>query len=252
MEIGSVLVLLLAGLLAGGLNAAAGGGSFVTIPALVALGLPSVAANASSTVALLPGTLASAWAWRHDFRSFEGVRLGVMALISLAGGLAGAMLLLATSDRAFDTLLPWLMLIGTVAFAHGRAIGGVLRRYVTVGPGTVLGAQVILAIYAGYYGGGVGIMMMAVWSVLGDADVKAMSAARTLLVSAANAAAVAWFALAGPVHWPETGVMLVSAIAGGYFGARLARRVPAATLRRLVILFGAVMTVVFFWRAWDA
>jgi uncharacterized protein len=250
MDAASALVLFGAGLLAGALNAAAGGGSFVTIPALVFAGLPSVAANASSTVALLPGTLASAWAWRRDFRPFEGVPLRTMLLISLGGGLAGALLLLATSERAFDALLPWLLLIGTLVFAFGRQLGAALRRWVSVGPGTVLGAQVVLSVYAGYFGGGVGIMMMAVWSVLGDLDVKAMSAARTVLVSAANAVAVLCFAAAGPVRWPETAVMLVAAVVGGYAGARLARRVPGPLLRRFVIAFGAAMTAVFFWRAW--
>src|SRR3712207_1570907 len=114
----------------------------------------------------------------------------------------------------------------------------------------MLGAQVVLSIYAGYFGGGVGIMMMAVWSVLGELDVKAMSAARTLLVSAANAVATLCFAAAGPVRWPETAVMLAAAIAGGYFGAHLARRVPVRVLWRIAILFGAATTVVFFWRAW--
>jgi uncharacterized membrane protein YfcA len=250
MEIEAVLVLLGAGLLAGAMNAAAGGGSFVTIPAMVAVGLPSVAANASSTVALLPGTLASAWAWRHDFRSFEGVSLRTMLLISLGGGLAGAALLLVTSERAFDVLLPWLLLTGTLTFAFGHQLGAALRSWVPIGPAAMLGAQVVLSVYAGYFGGGVGIMMMAVWSVLGDLDAKAMSAARTLLVSAANAVAALCFAAAGPVRWPETTVMLAAAIAGGYSGARLARRVPVRALRRVVILFGAAMTAVFFWRAW--
>jgi uncharacterized protein len=251
MDIGSALVLCGAGLLAGAMNAAAGGGSFVSIPAMVAVGLPAVAANVSSTVALLPGTLASAWAWREDFRSLQGLSLRSLLLISLAGGLLGAMLLLATSERAFDALLPWLMLLGTLAFAFGRQLGAVLRRWIAIGPATVLGAQILLSIYAGYFGGGVGIMMMAVWSVLGEVDIKAMSAARTLLVSASNAVAVLWFALAGPVRWPETVIMLVVAIIGGYAGARLARLVPAPVLRRGVILFGVAMTITFFWRAWS-
>ncbi len=250
MDTASALILFGAGLLAGAMNAAAGGGSFVTIPAMVSVGLPSVAANASSTVALLPGTLASAWAWRRDFRPFEGAPLRTMLLISLGGGLAGALLLLATSERAFDALLPWLLLVATLVFAFGRELGVALRRWVAVGPGTMLGAQVVLSVYAGYFGGGVGIMMMAVWSVLGQADVKAMSAARTLLVSAANAVAVLCFAAAGPVRWPETAVMLVAAAIGGYWGARLARRLAAPLLRRSVIAFGAATTAVFFWRAW--
>ena len=250
MDTASGLLLFGAGLLAGAMNAAAGGGSFVTIPALVAVGVPSVAANASSTVALLPGTLASAWAWRRDFRSFEGVQLRTMVLISLGGGLAGALLLLATPERAFDALLPWLLLVATLVFAFGSQLGAALRRWVQVGPGAVLGAQVVLSVYAGYFGGGVGIMLLAVWSVLGGLDIKAMSALRTLLVSAANAVAVLCFVAAGPVRWPETVVMGGAAIIGGYAGARLARRVPGPVLRRFVIAFGVATTALFFWRAW--
>jgi hypothetical protein len=246
----SLLILFGAGLLAGAMNAAAGGGSFVSIPAMVFVGMPSVAANASSTVALLPGTIASAWAWRRDFRPFEGIPLRTMILISLAGGLVGAVLLLVTSQQAFDLLLPWLLLTGTVAFAFGRPLGAALRRRVRIGPGAVTGAQVPLAIYAGYFGGGVGIMMMAVWSLLGDTDIRSMSAARTILVSAANAVAVLCFAVAGPVHWLETGVMLVAAVIGGYLGASLARRVPGPWLRGFVIAFSVMTTAVFFRRAY--
>ena len=245
-----LVILFGAGLLAGAMNAAAGGGSFVSIPAMVFVGLPSVAANASSTVALLPGTIASAWAWRRDFRPFEGIPLRTMILISLGGGLVGAVLLLVTPQHAFDVLLPWLLLIGTLAFAFGRPLGAVLRRRVRIGPGAVTGAQVPLAVYAGYFGGGVGIMMMAVWGLLGEADIRSMSAARTMLVSAANAVAVVCFALAGPVRWPETTVMLVAAVIGGYVGASLARRVPAPWLRGFVIAFSTAMTAVFFRRAY--
>jgi hypothetical protein len=250
MDMETALLMLAAGLLAGAMNAAAGGGSFVTIPAMVFVGLPSVAANASSTVALLPGTLASAWAWRRDYRSLQGIPLATLLAISLAGGLVGAVLLLVTSQRAFDHLLPWLLLTGTVAFAFGRPLGAMLRERVRVGRGSVLAAQVLLSIYAGYFGGGVGIMMMAVWGLLGDLDIKAMSALRTLLVSAANLVAVICFAVAGPIHWPETLVMLVAAIVGGYLGALLASRLPAPVLRGFVILFSTAMTALFFWRAW--
>ncbi|MBP0445921.1 sulfite exporter TauE/SafE family protein [Roseomonas sp. SSH11] len=250
MDLESTLLLLAAGLLAGAMNAAAGGGSFVSIPAMVFVGLPSVAANVSSTVALLPGTLASAWAWRRDYRSLQGISLVTLLAISLVGGLGGALLLLATTQRLFDGLLPWLLLTGTLAFTFGRPLGAALRKKVQIGQGTVITAQVLLSVYAGYFGGGVGIMMMAVWGLLGDLDIKAMSALRTLLVSAANLVAVACFAIAGPVFWPETLVMLVAAIAGGYLGALLASRMPASVLRGFVILFGTAMTVLFFWRAY--
>jgi uncharacterized protein len=243
------LVLFGAGLLAGALNAAVGGGSFVSIPAMVFAGLPSVAANASSTVALLPGTVASAWAWRRDFQPFEGIPLRTLLFISLAGGLVGAILLLVTPQRAFDGLLPWLLLLGALAFTFGRRVGEALRQHMRIGVGAILAAQIVLSIYAGYFGGGVGIMMMAVWSLLGHVDIKAMSAARVILVSAANVIAVLCFALIGPVHWHETAIMLVAAIVGGYVGAVLARRVPGPVLRGFVIVFSFVMTALFFWRA---
>jgi uncharacterized membrane protein YfcA len=244
------LVLFAAGLLAGALNAAVGGGSFVTIPAMVFVGLPSVAANASSTVALLPGTVASAWAWRRELQPLEGVSLRPLLAISLVGGLAGAILLLSTPQRAFDQLLPWLLLIATLAFAMGRRLGEALRRRVHIGPGVILGAQVVLSVYAGYFGGGVGIMMMAVWSLLGPMDIKAMSAARTVLVSAGNLIAVLCFAAFGPVRWHATAIMLVAASIGGYGGAVGARLLPSVVLRRFVIVFSVLMTVAFFWRAW--
>ncbi|MBL6455577.1 sulfite exporter TauE/SafE family protein [Belnapia sp. T6] len=247
-----LVIVFLAGLLAGGINAAAGGGSFVSIPALVFAGLPSVAANASSTVALLPGTIASAWAWRRDFQAFPGMPMRWLVAISLGGGLAGAVLLLVTPQHAFDVLLPWLLLTGTLAFAFGRQLGAALRRRVRIGPGAVLWAQIPLAVYAGYFGGGVGIMMMAVWSLLGETDIRSMSAARTILVSAANAVAVVCFGLAGPVRWPETLTMLVAAVIGGYAGASLARRLPQPWLRGFVIAFSAAMTVVFFRRAYGS
>ncbi|HEY4254135.1 MAG TPA: sulfite exporter TauE/SafE family protein [Roseomonas sp.] len=246
-----MLILFAAGLLAGAMNAAAGGGSFVSIPAMVFTGMPSVAANASSTIALLPGTAASAWAWRRDFRPLEGVPSWAMVAISIGGGLAGAVLLLTTPQRAFDAVLPWLLLTGTLTFAFGRQLGAALRSRARIGAGTVLGAQVLLGIYAGYFGGGVGIMMLAVWSLLGETDIKALSAGRTLLAGAANAVAAICFAAAGPVWWPQTLVMLVAGIVGGYFGTLLARRVPAPWLRRFVILFSVATTTVFFWRAWS-
>jgi uncharacterized membrane protein YfcA len=171
-------------------------------------------------------------------------------LISFVGGLAGALLLLATTSRVFDWLLPWLMLLGTLAFTFGRPVGAVLRERVRIGRSAVLGAQVLLSIYAGYFGGGVGIMMMAVWGLLDDLDIKAVSALRTLLVSAANFTAVICFAVAGPIHWPATGIMLVAAIVGGYLGAAMARKLPVFVLRGFVILFSTAMTVFFFWRAW--
>jgi uncharacterized membrane protein YfcA len=248
--VGHFLPLVLAGLLAGTMNAVAGGGSFVTFPVLVLAGLPPVAANASSTVALFPGTMASTWAYRDDLRGIAGIGLKLLLPITLAGGLAGAILLLVTPGGVFDAVIPWLLLLATLTFAGGRRLGDWLRDHLRIGRGAFLVVQFILSIYGGYFGGAVGLMMMAVWTLLDSADLKAMAAPRALLVSTANGAAVVCFAVAGAVWWPETLAMMVSAIAGGYYGARFARLLPAAMLRWFVVLLSATVTIAFFLRTY--
>ncbi len=240
-------VLFAAGLLAGGMNAAAGGGTFVSLPAMILAGVPSVAANASSTVALVPGTFASAWAYRRDFRGFQHVSMAAMLAVSVAGGLVGALLLLRTTQAAFDFMVPWLLLLGAVTFAFGRQAGIVLRRRVRIGARALLGCQFVLGIYGGYFGGAVGIMMMAAWSLLGSDDVTTMSAARVMLVSAANAVAVVCFIAAGAVWWPQTLVLMLAAVIGGYGGARIARRLPPQRLRMGITVFNFLLTAAFFW-----
>jgi len=175
-----------AGLLGGAMNAIAGGGSFVTLPALVAAGVPSLNANATSTVALVPSALATAFAYRRDFRGFEGVKLSTMALISVAGGALGALLLLVTPQRIFDHLFPFLLLFGVLAFAFGRRIGDALRARMRIHPHALPAAQFALGVYGGYFGGAVGVMMMAAWSVLTTASINAMQASRHLLNASMN------------------------------------------------------------------
>jgi uncharacterized membrane protein YfcA len=242
------LPLVLAGLLAGTMNAVAGGGSFVSFPVMVLAGLPPIAANASSTVALFPGTLASAWAYRNDRRGVAGISLKILLPISVAGGLVGAILLLITPGGAFDLVIPWLLLLATLTFAGGRQLGEWLRRQVRIGRGPFLGIQFILSIYGGYFGGAVGLMMMAVWVLIDSSELKAMAHTRTLLVSAANGSAVLCFVVASAVWWPEMLAMMVSAMAGGYYGARFARYLPPPVLRWFVVALSATVTVVFFLR----
>jgi uncharacterized membrane protein YfcA len=243
------VMLVLAGFVAGAMNAVVGGGTFVSLPAMVWAGVPSVVANASTTVALFPGAVASTWAYREDFASFGQVSIRSLLVVSLIGGLLGALLLLLTPERTFDALVPWLLLVATLAFAFGRQAGAALRRVVRIGPATVLVAQFALAIYGGYFGGGVGIMMMAAWSLLETVDLRTMSPARTLLVSATNGIAVICFIGAGAVRWPETLAVLVSGIAGGYLGARVARGIPVPTLRAIILVVSTAMTAAFFLRA---
>lgn len=244
-----MLLLMLSGFTAGAMNALAGGGSFVTLPALVWAGVPSVAANASSTVALFPGGLSSAWAYREDLTGFGGVSLGPLLAVSLFGGFAGALLLLLTPQATFDRVLPWLLLLATLAFVFGRRAGMVLRRVVRIGAAPVLVAQFLLALYGGYFGGAVGIMMMALWSMLSPADLKALNPAKTVLVGATNAIAVVCFVVAGRVWWTETVAMMLSGVVGGYLGARLGRRLPPQHLRAGFMLVSVLMTVAFFLRA---
>jgi uncharacterized membrane protein YfcA len=241
-------LLALAGFFAGAMNAVAGGGSFLTFPALVFTGVPSIVANASSTVALFPGSFASAWAYRDRFRNFDGISLPVLLTVSLAGGATGAILLLTTSQRTFDVVIPWLLLAASIIFALGPRIAPQLSAVISIGPRTLLALQFIVSIYGGYFGGAVGIVSMALWSLLGRTDVHEMNAAKTLLVGTMNTAAVVIFVIAGKVWWPETLTMMAGAIAGGYFGAVIARRLSAKLIRTAVIVISFGVTAAFFLR----
>jgi uncharacterized membrane protein YfcA len=249
LGVNALLLLGGAGFVAGVMNAVAGGGSFVTFPALVAAGLPSVGANASSTVALFPGQLTSAYAYRREIRSFQGLSMRVLVPLSLVGGICGALLLLFTPESTFDRVIPWLLLAGTIAFAFGPGLGPLLRRHLRIGARTLLVLQFGLAVYGGYFGGAVGLLMMGVWSVFGVSDVRAMSAARIALVTVMNSVAVVCFAMAGKVFWLPAATMGVASITGGYLGARLGRRMDPAKLRVVISCFNVAITIAFFWRA---
>jgi uncharacterized membrane protein YfcA len=246
----TMILVLCAGMVAGAMNALAGGGSFVSLPALIAAGVPPVLANTSSTVALFPGGLASAWAYRDGLRPLGPVPLRALLATTLCGGLAGALLLLHTSSGDFTFVLPWLMLAASVALAFGRRIGEALRARWRVHANAVLAVQFALGVYGGYFGGAVGIMMMAMWGLLDSCDLKNLNAPRTLLVSAANVAAVLAFIVANAVRWPETLVMLAGGIIGGYIGARIGRRAPPALIRTLTLLATSCITLAFFVKAY--
>lgn len=243
-----LLVAAVAGLIGGSMNAIAGGGSFVTLPALVAAGVPSVNANATSTVALVPSALASAYAYRHDFRGFEGVSMRSMAIVSVIGGAAGALLLMNTPQRVFDAIVPFLLAFGTIVFAFGRQAGEWLRQRVHISSHMVLAFQFFLGVYGGYFGGAVGIMMMATWSLLTTSSLAAMQPARNLLNAAMNATASILFIAGGLVYWPQMAAMLVGAIAGGYFAAHFARRLDPSKARIAISCLNACITALMFWK----
>ncbi len=239
------LIIVVAGLLAGAMNAAGGGGSFLAVPVLIWIGIPSLTANMSSTVALYMGSVTSVWAYRGLLRSIADASLPTLFLPTLAGGFTGAMVLMHTSPRVFDAILPWLLLVGSCVFAFGPRIASTL---VSTSPRKtlLLFAQFLLGAYGGYFGGAVGILMMAVWSLFGTHDVKLMNPAKVLLVAAANTMAVICFVAGGTIAWHPTVTMLIAASLGGYLGARLTLILNSSQLRVAISVLNFVVTIVFF------
>ena len=206
----SYLLLIIAALAAGLINSVAGGGMFLTFPALVFTGVPSIIANASSTVALIPGVLASAVGLPRTISANRRIfRFWPLLIVSVAGGIVGALLLLFTPQRTFDSVIPWLMLTATLLFTFGPRISPLLKRVIHIGPVTVVIIQFFIAIYGGYFGGAIGILMLATWTVFGLTDIHVMNANRTLMGAAANSVAAVLFIFARKIWWPQTLVMLV-------------------------------------------
>src|SRR5437773_10109407 len=171
---GSYFLLIAASLGAGLMNSVAGGGSFLTFPALVFTGVPSIVANATSTVALFPGALASAWAYRNDVKGLDRIPLKPALAVSVAGGIVGALLLLFTSQKTFDVIIPWLLLAATITFALGPRVMHAFKRQSGLSPKILIVFQFFVGIYGGYFGGAVGIIMLAVWSLAGLRDIHPM------------------------------------------------------------------------------
>lgn len=240
------LLLAAAGFIAGVMNSVAGGGTFVTFPTLVFTGIPSVVANASNAVALFPASFASAWAYRSDFKPFEGVSFKAMVAVSLVGGIAGALLLVYTPEKTFDELVPWLLLAATVLFSFGPKIVPRLRTLFAIGPAGLLFIQFLIGVYGGYFGGAMGIVMLAVYSLFGLTDLNAMNATKTFMAGLINGISVLVFVGAGKIVWPETVTVLVAALAGGYLGARVARNMNPKHVRAGIIAIATSVTAAFF------
>jgi uncharacterized membrane protein YfcA len=243
----SVFLFLVAAL-AGALNSVAGGGSFLALPALLYAGVPPVAANATTTFAMWPGSVASAIAYREDIKVGRRWFLPLGAA-SLLGGFLGGQLLMRTSDVSFMRLLPWLMLVATLTFTFGGAVTA------RVGHGRAHGMspwvpllQLAIATYGGYFGGGMGIMMLAAMSIAGMANIHEMNGLKGLLAVAINGIALLEFVLHGAIVWTPGLVMAAGGIAGGYAGAGLARRMPPERVRGAVTAIAWGLTVYFFLR----
>ncbi|RCW80034.1 sulfite exporter TauE/SafE family protein [Paracoccus lutimaris] len=242
------LMMLAAGFFGGMLNAVAGGGTFITFPALVASGVPVVMANATSTVAALPGYLAAAVGFRHDIARIERRLVTRLTLWTLAGGTVGSCLLLVSSNKAFAVLVPFLLLAATSIFIWGARVREWAAQHrsmvVPFGAGTMLP----VAIYGGYFNGGLGIILLALFALWGMTDLNQMNGLKSWLSFALSVISFAIFAVGGQVDWMPAAVMSIGTILGGYLGAPVARRLPVRWLRALIAAIGFGMTALFFWR----
>jgi uncharacterized protein len=253
MSIGMILLLFATGVLGGAINAVAGGATLFTFPALLAAGIPPIMANASSSVALTPGHLSGVLAERAQLPRLD-LGLWVHVAIAAVGGAAGALLLLWTPERIFTALVPLLIGVATGIFAFSKQMQAWIRGH--SGPMTqdrVGLRQSILVpttVYGGYFGAGMGVMLMAVFAMTSTWSMRGANAVKNLLGAAANWAAIVIFAAQGLIAWQATGVMLAGAVFGGLAGGRMLSIVPVVWIRRFVILMGTLMTIVYAWRYW--
>lgn len=236
----------LAAFAAGVLNAIAGGGSFLTFPALVFAGVPPVAANATSAIAVSPGYLGSTLGFRPELRSLSTALLRREVAIAALGGLLGAGLLLITPAKVFSGIVPWLLLLATALFALGPRIArlGSGQGH----PRWRLPGLLGVSIYGGYFNGGLGILLMALYTLTGESRLNTVNALKNLNSFVLSLLSVAAFAAAGAIVWPQAIWMMLWATVGGWVGARVARRLSARWVRALVIGTGLVMSGVFFSR----
>ncbi|BCL82155.1 UPF0721 transmembrane protein [Ktedonobacteria bacterium brp13] len=267
MSLSNAILLFLVAIVGGTLNSVAGGGSFFTFPALTFTGVLSIQANATSTVALWPGSVASIGAYRRELAGLDRVLVITLVIASLVGGVLGAILLLRTPQSIFNVVLPYLLLIATLLFTFGGTITKTLRNrkmqrlkdaqklerdpdpglaavrfhYVAIAL-----AQFVIAAYGGYFGGGIGILMLATLGIMGMENIHGMNALKTVLASCINGVAVITFVLAQAVYWPQALVMIVGAVIGGYGGAYFARKIEQKWVRIFVIVVGFAMTLLFF------
>lgn len=242
------ILFILAGFGAGIMNAIAGGGTFLTFPALVFAGIPPVAANATSAVAVFPGYLSAAMGFGDDIRALPRSSLMKACIAGLAGGLVGGLLLLVSSNDVFSAIVPFLLFAATLAFAFQKQISAALARSSwQMTPWGVPGIFLV-SLYGGYFNGGLGIVLLALFALWGWDNLNAMNGLKNALSFVISAISVATFAVAGIVSWPAALIMGASAIAGGFAGARIAKILPVALVRLVIILIGLIMSVIFFAR----
>jgi uncharacterized membrane protein YfcA len=252
VRIPDVFLLLGAGLSAGAVNAVAGGGSLITFPALLATGLPPIAANVSNALAVSPGYLASVAGSRRDLEG-QGTRAAKLIPAAVGGALAGSGLLLVTPARAFELIVPFLVLTATGLLAFQpwiqKRIGHPHQRSARAQNVTMQALTGIGAVYGGYFGGALGVILVAVLVLVIDERLQRISALKNVLSAAVGVTTVLVFSLLGPVSWVSVAVLAPATVTGGYAGAKLVRRLPAAVLRGVIVVFGTVVGVVLLVRA---
>ncbi|MDF1482619.1 sulfite exporter TauE/SafE family protein [Extensimonas sp. H3M7-6] len=238
-------LIFLAGLWAGVQNALAGGGSFITLPALMLAGMSPLAANITSTVALFPGQITSGLAGRRLVTGAGRLPFWALFVISIAGGAAGGLLLLHTPSSVFARLVPWLVLFATVVFAWGNFLRKPGDQTTHIGPEAAGIAQFFIAIYGGYFGGGIGFLMIAALTMAG-LPTRNAGATKNALAGVMNASAVALFVTSPDLHWREALVLSAGAIGGGLIGSWALQRVNERALRVAIVCIGLALTVGLF------
>jgi uncharacterized membrane protein YfcA len=243
-----LILLFVAALWAGVQNALAGGGSFVTLPALMLTGLDARSANIASTLALFPAQATTGWVGRQEVSGVAGLDFRWLAGISLVGGAIGAALLLLTPSDFFARLVPWLVLFATSVFAYGSFFSRVKEGGPTIGVFAAALAQFGIAVYGGYFGGGIGFLMLAALTAAGLA-LRSAGATKNVLAGVMNAAAVVIFLFTPDIPWSRVGIACGGAVIGGYLGAHLLRRANERLIRAFVVLLGVCLTVGLFIRS---
>jgi len=249
-----IVALILAGAAAGMINAVAGGGTLLTFPVLLFFGTKPVMANATSATALVIGTAGSLFGFQSQLRTIRPW-LGRFVPVSLLGGWLGSLLLTHSGDRLFAALVPWLILFATLLFLLQEAIRQRLgppdplaAPRLTTAPWLAVGFQLGVALYGGYFGAGIGILMLASLGLIGLTDIHQMNALKNVLGALINLVAAGWFVASGMVDWHRAGVMTVGTVTGYYLGASLSQRIPQPMVRRAVTAIGFAITAIMFYR----
>jgi uncharacterized protein len=244
----ALVILFIVAVWAGIQNALAGGGTFLTLPALMLTGMSALAANITSTIALFPGQITSSWGGREHVSGAGGLSFLALVAISLVGGIVGAVLLLVTPSDIFKALVPWLVLFATSVFAYGSFVPRKADRPPMLGLVGAGIAQFGISVYGGYFGGGIGFLMLAALTAAGLA-IRNANATKNVLAGVMNASAVAIFVFSPQVHWLQAAIACVGAALGGVIGGHMVSRVNQKVLRAAAVLIGIALTIGLFVRA---